>query len=100
MSAFNGDAENFAEALALIAARVPAAMSVFLTITGEHGSGFMLSDVRTADGDLSDTDEDLLGSLQDETEEFLNSLGWRGVVREDKRGDAHVTMTGEKIPLA
>lgn len=84
------DQRRLDEACAHVTGRVPGAQSLDLATSDQNMYGFVLADVRTDDGELSDLDPGLLAQLQDELDGHLNDLSWYGAVGEDSHGDANI----------
>jgi hypothetical protein len=95
MSERNTDRADLAEALRIIRERFPHAVAVDLETTDQDTIGFVLRDVILPEGKrLETTDVKALDSLADKVWPLLSSLGWDGVVGEDRHGYATVPMMG------
>lgn len=71
----------------------PSAVTMHLETSDQNMYGFVLTDVRLADGGLlSDTDPAALEELADAVHDFLCDLNWDAAVGEDRHGHADVSL--------
>jgi hypothetical protein len=87
------DKRDLHEALRTIRESVPNAVSVDFRTSDQDTYGFVLVDVNLADGTfLNDVDEDRLGRLSDDVEQYINDISWNGVMGEDRGGSVTIDL--------
>ena len=84
------DREDLTETIRIVRTACPRASTLVLSTSDQDTSGFELDDVLLDGRRLSQTNGSLLDQLAHETWHLVSSLGWDGLVSEDKYGYAEL----------